>query len=156
MLSGYIFELYTCVQVQKCNQNMCIHTLAPGGRPRVSFFFCRRGTAGLWCPQLYITTMGINRWKWSGKLGESDENIVEAFWETILSLRFTFPTTKRGCVHQDIILACLLSFWIFSQFKISLAELRLLVFISQGAIHLYWLLAFCIWQGTFWHSCCLL
>jgi hypothetical protein len=39
MLSGYIFELYTCVQVQKCNKNMCIHTLAPGGRPRVSFFF---------------------------------------------------------------------------------------------------------------------
>jgi hypothetical protein len=39
MLSGYIFELYTCVRVQKCNKNMCIHTLAPGGRPRVSFFF---------------------------------------------------------------------------------------------------------------------
>jgi hypothetical protein len=39
MLRGYIFELYTCVRVQKCNKNMCIHTLAPGGRPRVSFFF---------------------------------------------------------------------------------------------------------------------
>jgi hypothetical protein len=34
MLSGYIFELYTCVRVQKCDKNMCIHTLAPGGRPR--------------------------------------------------------------------------------------------------------------------------
>jgi hypothetical protein len=55
MLSGYIFELYTCVRVQKCNKNMCIHTLAPGGRPRVSFFFfCRQGTAGLWRPQLYV------------------------------------------------------------------------------------------------------
>jgi hypothetical protein len=39
MLSRYIFELYTCVRVQKCNKNKCIHTLAPGGRPCVSFFF---------------------------------------------------------------------------------------------------------------------
>jgi hypothetical protein len=47
------WQLYTCVRVQKCNKNICIHTLAPGGRPRVSFFFCRRGTVGLWRPQLY-------------------------------------------------------------------------------------------------------
>ena len=52
MLSGYIFELYTCMQIQKCNKNMCIHTLAPGGRAHISVFFCRQGTAGLWHLQL--------------------------------------------------------------------------------------------------------
>jgi hypothetical protein len=39
MLSSYNSELSTCLRVQKCNKNACIHTLAPGGRPRVSIFF---------------------------------------------------------------------------------------------------------------------
>jgi hypothetical protein len=44
---------------------------------------------GVITPQLYITTMDNNRWKWSEKWGESGEDIVEAFWETVLSLRLT-------------------------------------------------------------------
>ena len=44
---------------------------------------------GVITPQLYITTMDNNRWKWSEKQGESGEDIVEAFWAKVLSLRLT-------------------------------------------------------------------
>jgi hypothetical protein len=42
MLSGYIFELYTCVRVKKCNK-ICVFKLWPPGEgPASHFFFAGR------------------------------------------------------------------------------------------------------------------